>query len=156
VGSVAHSRVPELARLVDETAAISFPFDVGIEAGSGRVHRGTGVAWLRVGRGAAGVIQLAERLAEACPSDLMLGGGPSRSPSAHLTVARRASQALIDDLRGERFGHIRAAWTIDALALLRSHLGPGGSRYETLSEAALYAAGETPRSPAEEGDPPWR
>jgi 2'-5' RNA ligase len=73
-----------------------------------------------------------------------------------MTVARRATAALIDDLREERLGSIRAAWTFGALALLRSHQGPGGSRYETLSEAEMYAAGQEPGSRTEEGDDPWR
>jgi len=156
LGSVARQRVPELVRLVEATAATQAPFDVGVEAGGGRIQQREGVAWLRVGQGASGVLGLADRLAETCPPGVALGGAPSRSPSAHMTVARRASPALVDDLRAERHGDLRAAWTLASLVLLRSHLGPGGSRYETLSEAALYAADETSGSAAEEEDVPWR
>lgn len=154
LGSVARSSIPELVRLVDETAAAHGTFDVGIEAGGGRLRHGDGVAWLRVGRGASSVLGLADRLAEACPPAVTPGRAPSRSPSAHVTVARRASPDLIDDLRREGLGELRASWRLASLALLRSHLGPDGARYETVSEAALYAADQT-SDPAEEGDVPW-
>jgi 2'-5' RNA ligase len=155
LGSVAPQRIQQLIQLVDDTAAMLGPFDVDIEAGGGRIAHGEGVAWLRVGPGASGVLGLADRLAGACPPGVTSGGPPRRSPSAHMTVARRASPALIDDLRRERLGDLRASWRLASLALLRSHLGPSGAHYETLSETALYAADETP-IPAEEGDIPWR
>lgn len=140
LGSVEPGRVPELEMLIADVAAAHGQFQVGVAGGGGRVTHGEGVAWLRVGPGAAELIAMVDRLAAMCPPDMTLTSAPRRTPSAHLTVARRAGQALVDDLRDERLGPVRAGWAITALALLRSHLGPGGSRYETLHEAALYAA----------------
>lgn len=156
LGAVDPGRVAELERILAAVAATQAPFRVTVHGGDGRAGRDEGVAWLRIGAGASALLALADRLAAACPRDLTLSGAPRRAPSAHLTVARRATPAFVADLRDERLGRLRASWTIASVALLRSHLGPGGSRYETLGEAALYAADETSGSPAEEGEVPWR
>jgi 2'-5' RNA ligase len=158
LGWVAVSRVPELVALVDATAADAEAFETAVAGGGGRARDADGVAWLRVAGGAGRVIDLAERLAIACSPAISLGFEPRRTPSAHLTVARRTDRALVDDLRGETRGRLRAAWTADRLALMRSHLGPSGAAYETVHEATLYAASPAGREPAadEEGRTPWR
>jgi RNA 2',3'-cyclic 3'-phosphodiesterase len=139
LGAVAPTRVAELAALVDGVAQVAPAFAAQVEGGSGRMSDRHGVAWLRLGPGARELIALADRLATDCPADVTLSGPPRRTPSAHLTVARRADDAVVADLREERLGRLRVAWTVDSIALLRSHLDRDGARYDTLHEAALYA-----------------
>ena len=98
------------------------------------------MGWLSVGAGARDVLAMADRLAAACPDGITIGRPPRRTPSAHLTVARRANGVLVDALTEQRHGLLEATWHADRIALVRSHLGPVGSRYETLHEAAMYAA----------------
>jgi 2'-5' RNA ligase len=138
LGRVPVERAGGLIELVDLVAAAAPPFAASVAGGGGRAQDDDGVAWLSVHEGAARVMATAEDLARACPADTTLGAPPRRTPSAHLTVARRASGDVVAALRTERYRPISAAWTVDRVALLRSHLGPTGARYETLHEATLY------------------
>lgn len=113
------------------------PYRVRLAAGGGRVRHGEGVAWLGLSAGAGRLIELAAAVAEGCPDDITSGAPPKRTPSAHLTVARKADDALVRALRDHALGRLEANWTVDRLQLVRSHLEPGGARYETLHEAAL-------------------
>lgn len=142
LGSVSVHRLEELVAIVDDAALSSLPFRVEVTGGGGRERHGQAVAWLPVGEGAGRVLGLADHLAMACPADLPVSGPPRRTPSAHLTVARSADRAVLDDLTAERWGRPEERWRVDRLVLVRSHLQPSGARYETLHEAALYAAGE--------------
>ncbi len=135
-------RIEELVAIVDHAAASTSPFRVAVAGGGGRERHGQAVAWLPVDEGAGQVLSLASHLAIDCPADLPTSGPPRRTPSAHLTVARSTDRVVIDDLASERWGRPDARWRADRLTLLRSHLQPTGARYETLHEAALYAAGE--------------
>jgi 2'-5' RNA ligase len=142
LGSVSIHRVEELVAIVEGAALSTEPFQVRVAGGGGRERHGQAVAWLPVSEGAGRVVGLAGRLAIDCPADLPVSGPPRRTPSAHLTVARSADRAVLDDLASERWGRPEERWWVDRLALVRSHLQPSGARYETLHEAALYAAGE--------------
>jgi 2'-5' RNA ligase len=95
------------------------------------------VAWLGLSAGADELIELATTVAEGCPTDLTTGPPPRRTPSAHVTVARKADEALVRALREQALGALRTSWTVDRLQLVRSHLEPDGARYETLHEATL-------------------
>jgi RNA 2',3'-cyclic 3'-phosphodiesterase len=139
LGAVPADRVPDAIALVDAVATATQGFEVGIGAGGGRDRRGEGVAWLAVDAGAGSVIALAEALAARCPADLTRGAPPSRTPSAHLTVARRVDQALIADLSAARLVRSESTWRADRLVLVRSHLEHEGARYQTLHEAPMYA-----------------
>ena len=113
------------------------PYRVRLDAGGGRVRRGEGVAWLGLSTGAVELIELAAAVAEGCPTDITTGPPPKRTLAAHLTVARKADQALVRALSEQAHGALQAGWTVDRLQLVRSHLEPGGARYETLREATL-------------------
>jgi 2'-5' RNA ligase len=141
LGSVPPEQVPSLVALAESVAAASPPAHLGISGGGGRVRKQEGVAWLAVAAGAQEMLSIADRLAAACPDGITVTAPPRRTPSAHLTVARRADRALVEALNVQRHGPLEATWHADRIALVRSHLGPRGSRYETLHEAALYAAG---------------
>jgi 2'-5' RNA ligase len=87
------------------------------------------------------MIELAGWLARDCPPGVTRDAPPKRTPAAHVTVARRADDALVEALASEQWGPLAARWTFDRLALMHSHLESDGARYETLHEATLYAAG---------------
>jgi 2'-5' RNA ligase len=141
LGAVPVERVAEVIGLADRVAAGSSLFSLTVKGGGGRERHGEAVAWLTVREGAGRVIELAGSLWAACPEGLTAGAPPRRTMAAHLTVARKADRAVIHDLVAERWGRLEAAWPVDRLALLRSHLGPSGASYETLHEATLYAPG---------------
>jgi RNA 2',3'-cyclic 3'-phosphodiesterase len=138
LGAVGPDRSADLASLIDSVSAtMRGPYHVEADRGDGRVRRGDGVAWLGLGRGAGTLIALAGRLEAACPAFTIPGAQPKRTPSAHVTVARRADRALVTALRTQALGALGADWTVDRVSLMRSHLDAGGARYETLHERAL-------------------
>ena len=137
LGSVRPDRVPELTILVDEVAGRGSAYGVVVDRGGGRTRRSEGVAWLGLSDGAGALIEAATVAADGCPEEITLGAPPKRTPSAHLTVVRNASPAVVDALRDQAFGRLGVGWTIDRVGLVRSHLEPDGARYETLHEATL-------------------
>jgi 2'-5' RNA ligase len=140
LGAVPLERVPELATLTDSVATLGAPYGVRADAGGGRLRHGEGVAWLGLSQGAGAVIETAERLAHGCPSDITVGAPAKRTPAAHLTLVRRADTAVIEALRSQIHGPLGVEWDIDDIVVVRSHLEPGGARYETLHRSTLYAA----------------
>ncbi len=134
LGEVPVERVTGIIAILDEVAAEYSPFEVGLAAGAGRARRdGNGVAWLSVGRGGLEATALANTL------HVRLAVGDARPPAGdrpHVTVARRASRGLIDEL-GRLPSGPAIAWRTDRLILFRSHLGPPGARYERIHEAML-------------------
>jgi 2'-5' RNA ligase len=138
LGSVVQPSVPDAVRLVDEVAAMGGgPYRVRASEGGGRSRRDDGTAWLGLSVGAGRLIALADALAERCPPDITTGATPRRTPSAHLTVARRVDSGLIETLRTQTLGQLDVSWQVDRLALVRSHLEPAGARYETVHESPL-------------------
>lgn len=137
LGSVAPDRTPELRGLVDVVAKQVGPYEVRVDGGGGRTRRAEGVAWLGLSEGAGRLIESASLLADGCPPDITDGPPPKRTPSAHLTLARKADEAAIRALRDQAHGPVGVGWRIDRIELVRSHLEPSGARYETLHEARL-------------------
>lgn len=137
LGSVAPDRTAELERLVDGVAATVEPYDVAVDKGGGRSHRGEGVAWLGLSAGASTLIETATLTAGRYAADITIGASPKRTPSAHLTVARRANEEVMKALHDQAHGPLGVEWTVDRVQLVRSHLEPAGARYETLHEGAL-------------------
>jgi RNA 2',3'-cyclic 3'-phosphodiesterase len=137
LGQVRSERVLEVQALVDEAAAAVAPYHVRADEGDGRLYRGEGVGWLELSQGAGALIELAVALAERCPPAMTAGAPPRRTPSAHLTLARKAGRATIDALRSQAYGPLEVAWRVDRIWLLRSHLDATGARYETLHEATM-------------------
>jgi RNA 2',3'-cyclic 3'-phosphodiesterase len=142
LGTVDPAHAPRLAAIARDVASRARPFEIATAAGSGAFRGGDGVAWLSLASGMREVAILADALAERIPAGVLAGGrAPRRAPAAHLTVARSATQALIDDLAAERLGPARVAWTADRIVLVRSHLGPERARYVTLGVARLGEPG---------------
>jgi 2'-5' RNA ligase len=137
LGSVEPARRDQLSGLLEAVGEQASPYRVRLDAGGGRVRRGEGVAWLGLSAGAGRLIELAAAVADGCPADSTSGAPPKRTPSAHLTVARKADDALVRALRDHALGAIATSWTVDRLQLVRSHLEPTGARYETLYEVTL-------------------
>jgi 2'-5' RNA ligase len=151
LGSVATHRLDDAMAMIDGVAAEWSPFGVTIGRGGGHRSRRGSAAWLGVEAGAGGVIALADALLAACPDDLTLGATPRRTPSAHMTVARRVDEELIASLRAAAYGLIGATWRADRVALFRSHLTSSGSTYEMLHVAPLDDAPRWPGA-VEEGE----
>jgi 2'-5' RNA ligase len=138
VGAVRSQRAHELATLCDRLAHdADGPYEVRADRGGGRLRRADGVAWLGLGLGAERLLALARAAADGCPPDITDGVPPRQTPSAHLTVVRRAHEAVIGDLREQRLGPLGVAWTVERVELVRSQLGRGGASYETLHAATL-------------------
>jgi len=137
LGSVAPDRMAELASLIEDVAARTATYAAAADQGGGRSRRGEGVAWLGLSSGAADLIETATLTAERCPHGITDGPPPKRTPSAHLTVGRKADEAVIEALRAQACGALGVRWPVDRIQLVRSHLAPDGARYETLHEATL-------------------
>lgn len=140
LGSTDPGRVDTLGAAVEEAAARQAAFNVELGPGAGRARRGHGVAWLRLARGGRETTELADRLAELMrPIGVGDARDPRRAPSAHLTVARNATPALLADPLFATASGPPVTWRADRIVLFRSHLRPGGSVYEPLREATLTA-----------------
>ncbi len=137
LGAVAPDRLPELEWLTRSVAEAFAPYHATADRGGGRTRGREGTAWLSLSAGAGVLIEAATFAADRCPADITDGPPPKRTPSAHLTVARRADQPLIEALRSQAHGPVVVNWEIDRVQLVRSHLDPGGAHYVTLDEATL-------------------
>jgi 2'-5' RNA ligase len=135
IGPVTLERVREAMAVAAATAT---PFTVALGGlgafPSGRAPR---VVWAGVVAGGEGL----RTLHAALESTLVARGipGEGRTFHAHVTLARArdrrgAAGELASALgEGPSFGEVRVA----ALHLMRSELGPGGSRYSVLAEVPL-------------------
>ena len=142
LGSVDPGKVGLLERTLASVAARGMPYEVRVDAGGGhtgggRSRRGEGVAWLGLSTGADKLIEVADLVAAACPPDITSGPSPRRTRSAHLTLVRKADEAVVQALRTQAHGPLGVGWVADCIELVRSHLGRGGARYETVLQATL-------------------
>lgn len=141
LGAIAVRHVEAACLSMVEVARRHRVFPVRVEGGDGRLGpKGDGVAWLPMVEGAGVAIGLGDTLRVSLVGEMgQDGSDPRRAPSAHVTVARRVDGALLAALRTARLGVVGAGWQVDRVTLFRSHLGPGGSRYESVAEAPLAA-----------------
>lgn len=132
IGTVRMELVGRLRGLTTEIALHHKATDVSLGAGGGRARRDRdGVAWLTVAAGAEQIAALSHDLAVA-----LTPGVPTVGRRPHVTIARRASAALIGDLtRASARAHL--AWQADHVTLYRSHLEPLGARYEPIVVAPM-------------------
>jgi 2'-5' RNA ligase len=138
LGGVDADRVAEVRRQLARIAQQGLRFEVVTGAGGGRIRGRDGVAWISVANGAREILALGSSFATSLPAEVTGSRlSPRRSPAAHITVARKVDQPLIDALRRQQHGPLRVAWTADRICLFRSYTGPGGSVYEVLEEAML-------------------
>ena len=141
LGSIDPAAAPAIGDLARTVAARTAPFAIATTTGGGVRRLRDGTAWLGIGEGATTIRALADELATGVAAILGPDGpAPRRAPAPHLTVARRASQALIDDLASEAGGPIHVGWTAERIVLLRSHLDPDRARYVLVDAAPLRGA----------------
>ena len=134
LGPTDPSDVDSVSAACAHVAAHQRPFDVATGQAGGRVGgRGGGVAWLKLPDGGREVARLSLELDEAIWSHTFDANKP---PHPHLTVARGVSKACLWDLQSIA-DTMRLTWTVDRIALFRSHTDPAGSRYAELASATL-------------------
>jgi 2'-5' RNA ligase len=119
----------------------AFPLSVE-EAGTFPPRGAARVLWLGVRDESGGLARLQRRLEAECEA-----AGFPREPRAfkpHLTLARlrapKDAPALSEAHRRSTFGP--HAFRVSELVVMRSELGPGGSRYTPLSRHALTSRGD--------------
>jgi 2'-5' RNA ligase len=138
IGEVEAARVESLSRAATAAVEGFKPFRLSIEESGTFPPRGAArVLWLGVKDESGRLSQLQRRLEQECEA-----AGFPREPRAfkpHLTVARlrtpKDAQALSEAHRRAPFGPFH--FDVTELLVIRSQLGPGGSRYTPLSRHAL-------------------
>lgn len=134
LGEVDAARVETLARAAEVAASGLAPFALTAEGAGVFPPRGPArVLWLGLRDETGRLARLQSRLEDECAS-----AGFAREPKAfkpHLTIARlrspQGSAALAEAHRRAAFGPHR--FEVSGFVLMRSELGPGGSRYTPLS-----------------------
>jgi 2'-5' RNA ligase len=134
IGEVEAARVESLSHAARAAAEGFKPFRLSIEESGTFPPRGTArVLWLGVRDESGQLSQLQRRLERECDS----AGFPSepRAFKPHLTLARlrtpKDAFALSEAHRSATFGPYH--FQVSELLVIRSELGPGGSRYTPLS-----------------------
>ncbi len=138
LGELEAARLVELTRAAGAAAEGFGPFPLSVEEAGTFPPRGAArVLWLGVRDESGKLARLKRRLEEECEA-----AGFAREPRAfkpHLTLARlrapKDAHALSEAHRRSTFGP--HAFTVSELVVMRSELGPGGSRYTPLSRHAL-------------------
>jgi 2'-5' RNA ligase len=134
IGEVETARVEILSRAAGAAVEGFRPFRLSIgESGTFPPRGAARVLWLGVKDSTGQLSQLQRRLEEECGA-----GGFPREPRAfkpHLTLARlrnpQDAHALSEAHRQTPFGPFD--FEVNELVLMRSELGPGGSRYTPVS-----------------------
>ena len=138
IGEVEPARVEDLSRAAGAAVEGFQPFRLSIEESGTFPPRGAArVLWLGVKDESGQLARLQRQLEQACAAN-----GFPREPRAfkpHLTLARlrtpKDAHALSEAHRHTTFGPYH--FQVSELLVIRSELGPGGSRYTPLSRHAL-------------------
>lgn len=132
LGGVEASALADVERAVARAAAGSHPFTLRLSGTAGTFP--TGVLW-------AGLepAPLLDELAAALRVHVAALGlpGEDRPFRAHLTLARTARGTRLPDDLVERYEGPCSPWTVRSVALMRSRLAVGGSRYEVCERFGL-------------------
>lgn len=141
LGAVAPGEVADVGEAMRLVATRHDAIELAIGGASGLLRSGDdGVAWLTMRTGHERIVRLAEdlhrQLRESGTFHPVLRE-PSKRWRPHLTVARRASSALISALQAISLPAEPIAWRAESVVLFRSHLGPPGARYEPIAVAPL-------------------
>ena len=134
IGEVEPARAEDLSRAAGAAVEGLQPFRLSIEESGTFPPRGAArVLWLGVKDASGQLAQLQRRLEQECEA-----AGFPREPRAfkpHLTLARlrtpKDALALSEAHRHTTFGPFN--FEVNELLVIRSELGPGGSRYTPLS-----------------------
>jgi 2'-5' RNA ligase len=144
LGDIEHARVEALSGAAARAAASLEPFELTIdEPGSFPPHGQPRVLWLGI-VDASGRLALMQRALEAECAAVGFAR-ESRPFKPHLTLARvrspQGARELAAAHRETPFGPQR--FEVSGLVVMRSELGPGGSRYTPLSRHALQRSAIT-------------
>lgn len=145
LGSVAEPAVPAIREVLAAVAGRHATFELGIGGVDAFPDlRRPRVIWV----GADGGTTLLELQADLVESMEPLGFEPEkRKWSPHITIGRARPNARRTDFTG--LGAVagaidyEATVPVESVDLMRSHLGPGGARYERVQQAALRQAAPT-------------
>jgi 2'-5' RNA ligase len=95
------------------------------------VRRVGAMLWAPVG----GLDDLAAAVVDATA---LLGAPPERRPfRGHITLARQRHRGRGAPLRDAQGQALSGSWTVASIELVRSHLGRGGSQYETIARLPI-------------------
>lgn len=135
LGEVEEDQVPRVVTAVERGVRVSDAGTIGLVLGRPG-HFNRRVLWLSVDDEPGGTVA---RLGGAVQRAVVAADLPcdEKPVHPHLTLARtrgraRLPRSIVDDVPA-----IEAAWTVDRVLILRSHLGTGGSRYEELGAVLL-------------------
>lgn len=138
LGEVEPARVEELSRAAERAAGAVAPFELTVGGpGAFPPHGPPRVLWLGVEDEGGGLARLHQFLEDECAA----AGFPreARTFRPHLTLARlrepRDARPLADAHRAATFSPKNFA--AGEILVIRSELGPAGSRYTTLSKHQL-------------------
>lgn len=138
VGEVGAVRVEALSKAAGAAVEGFEPFGLSVEESGTFPPRGAArVLWLGVKGGSGQLARLQRRLEQECEA----AGFPAepRAFKPHLTLARlrtpKDAHALSEAHRHAAFGPCH--FQVSELLVIRSQLGPGGSRYTPLSRHSL-------------------
>lgn len=138
LGEIEPSRVEDLSGAASRAAANVEPFRLTIaEPGAFPLQGQPRVLWLGIEDASGRLAALQRSLEDACAA-----AGFPREPrpfKPHLTIARlRSPQGARQLAAAHREAHFEPqTFNVSELVLMRSELGPGGSRYTLLSSYSL-------------------
>jgi 2'-5' RNA ligase len=138
VGEIEPARAAALSSAAERAARGVQPFDLSLEGAGVFPPRGLArILWLGIADTSGALAQLQKRLEEECAA----AGFPreDRPFHPHLTVARLRRPEGARSLAALHLekGFAPAVFSVNALCVLRSVLGPGGSRYTELARHPL-------------------
>jgi RNA 2',3'-cyclic 3'-phosphodiesterase len=134
LGETAQARVEALSNAASRAALSIRPFDLTLEGAGAFPPRGSPrVLWLGINDASGGLVKLQSQLEDECEA---AGFAREERPfHPHLTLARiRAPQGARELARLHReTGFAAIEFHVAELVVMRSELGPGGSRYTEIS-----------------------
>ncbi len=147
LGAVAPERLDEVAASVRDAVVGRTPFDVAFEALGRFPEAGAPrIVWLGIGRGAAELTALAERVRRSLAArGVDFDAKPFR---AHVTLARVRETADRDTVRAlagivARARAPRLGFRADGVVLFESALSPKGPRYTARAAVPLEVGGDS-------------
>jgi 2'-5' RNA ligase len=138
LGEVEPARVADLSRAAGRAASVAGPFELAVGGAGAFPPRGAPrVLWLGVTDTTGGLARLQACLEDECAA---LGFAREKRPfSPHLTIARLRDPRTSGPLAAAHAaaGFPEAVFHVGELRVVRSLLGPSGSRYLTVSTHTL-------------------
>jgi 2''-5'' RNA ligase len=134
LGEMETARVNSLSQAAARAAEGFEKFELAIEGAGAFPPRGMPrVLWLGVRDESGKLSMLHKRLEEECAFEGF--ARETRAFHPHLTIARLRAPANSQSLAAmhQEMGFERAAFNVNELLVMRSELGPGGSRYTEIS-----------------------